>query len=174
MQPRSDSPPNRKSKHHVNLLTHYKQLLDDLVAQQYRYHETLIHTDNNIPIVVLAASQQEITYHLAIYGVWQLTHDGQSLATYIGGLNKDGLLLKKLKQIEGQTLRQARFLDDKFNTFLQFDNAMWLRVFCSPVRKSSYHLTQQAPGYDAYNAPVCNLTCYGVYHKGMARARWRE
>lgn len=174
MQTLMDAPPKPRKKRRVNVIAQYKQLLDELVAQHYRYHETLIHTESNVPIAVLVAPQQDVTYQLAIYGVWQLTQDGESLAAYIGGFNKDGLLLKKLKQVEGQTITKSRFLPDNFNTFLQFENDMWLRLFCSPVRKSSYHLTEQAPAYDAHNVPLCNLTCYGVYDKGMARAKWSE
>lgn len=156
-----------------NLLYDFERLLRQLVETPYIYHETLIHSQTNIPIALFFAPAQATTIQLAIHGVWQMTHDGTSFAAYIGGKNKDGLLLKKLKRIEGATVTDAVFVRAKFNLFLQFDETIWLRLFCSPLRHEAYYITAQTP-VEIDSTPVCQATRYCVYHKGMARAGWDE
>lgn len=158
-----------------NLVHTLDLLLDDLVDGCYIFRETLIHAETQIPIALFTSPERQTSFQLAIYGVWQMTQDGESVAAYIGGKNKDGQLLKKLKQIEGCTVTEVLLLPEKMNLFIEFNDDVWLRLFCSPLRHEAYYLTQQTPELDPMTAhPVCHATRYCVYHKGMMRAKWRD
>lgn len=166
-------PVNKSIRRTANLVDDFETLLVRLVETPYTYRETLIHAQTGVPIASFFAPNEPVGIQVAIHGVWQMTRDGESIAAYIGGKNKDGLLLKKLKQIEGAVVTEAVFLSEKFNLFLEFNDETWLRLFCSPLRHEAYYITQETPT-EIDEEPVCQSMRYCVYHKGMVRGKWNS
>jgi hypothetical protein len=94
----------------------------------YENRETQISPNLSLLFGSYRIGTREAYYRVGLYGTWQIFQNSKSLCSYVGGCDRDGMLLQYIQIFDKQTVSKVIFDSEKFDFFIEFDNQYTLGI----------------------------------------------